>query len=474
MDSGVRAKSTVERSLEIEFVRRAELEKAEQEIGRLREENAQLRRQLETARRGQKRQAAPFSKGEPKENPKKPGRKSGDKHGAHHRRAVPERVDEHYVAALASKCGCGGAVELEKTKRQIQEDIVRRKVVREFKVEIGRCAGCGQYHQGHHPLQTSDALDAAGVQVGPEAVALVTILNKRMGLSLGRAVEVLRTGYGLKMSRGGAWRAMERLAGKAKPTYEAACEVVKQSLVVWIDETGWKVGGRLQWLWVAVSERATVYRIQAGRGYQQAVQLVGAGFTGCLVHDGWAPYLRFQQALHQSCLQHIVRRCRTMIDIGSQSGVVELASRVKEIAGKGMEVRDRRERREISEQGMWTAAGRLAAELERVLSLPWMDEADLRLVKHLRRQQPHLFTYLHCPGVEATNNRGERAIRPAVMARKVWGGSRTANGAMVQQVLVSVLETCHQQAKDSFDWVTGLLRGSPAVVLDLAARPGSG
>ncbi|MBM3740495.1 MAG: transposase [Acidobacteria bacterium] len=200
--------------------------------------------------------------------------------------------------------------------------------------------------------------------------------------------------------------------------------------------------------------------------------MVGAGFTGCMVHDGWGAYLRFDLALHQSCLQHIVRRCRTMMEI--RAGTAGLASRVNEIAVKGMEVRDRRERGEISEHGMWTAAGRLAADLERVLSLPWIDEADLRLVKHLRRQQPYLFTYLHCPGVEASNNRAERAIRPAVIARKVWGGSRTANGAMVQQVLVSVLETCRQQAIDSVEWITGLLRGPATVALDLAQRPGTG
>jgi transposase len=229
-----------------------------------------------------------------------------------------------------------------------------------------------------------------------------------------------------------------------------------------------------RWLWVAVGAKATLYRIQAGRGYGQAVQLVGAEFGGCLEHDGWAPYLRFTLSLHLSCLGHILRRCRTMIETGGEGDAVDLAGTVKEIAGKGLDLRDRQSRGEISEHGVWTAAGRLAARLDRVLSQPWSGAAALRLVKHLRRQQPHLFTFLHCPGVEATNNRGERAIRPAVIARKVWGGSRTAKGAVVQQVLTSVLETCRQQARDGFAWITGLLRGSPTVVLDLAPRPGSG
>ena len=57
------------------------------------------------------------------------------------------------------------------------------------------------------------------------------------------------------------------------------------------------------------------------------------------------------------------------------------------------------------------------------------DPANRRLAKHLRHEEPWLFTFLHCPGIEATNNAAERALRPAVVARKTWGGNRTENGA---------------------------------------------
>ena len=457
----------------VEFVRREELETAREEIERLRQENERLLRELETARRGQKRQTAPFSKGEPKTEPRKAGRKSGTAHGKHCRRGIPSAVDERYRAELPGKCECGADIAAGRTKRQYQEDIVRRKVVREFEVETGHCAGCGRYHQGRHRLQISDALDAAQSQVGPEAMALLAHLNKRMGLSLGHAVEVLRIGYGLEMSRAGAYRALARLAGKVKPTYEAMSAQIQRSPEVSIDETGWKVGGRLHWLWVAVNECLTVYRIEAGRGYEQAVKLAGAGYKGCLIHDGWIVYWRFTLALHQSCLWHILRRCRIMIEAASNPEATGLPRQVKGLLEKSLRLRDRRDGGEVSERGVWSAAGRLAAEMDRLLSEPWESEADRRLVKHLRRQEPHLFTFLHCPGVEATNNRGERAIRPAVIARKVWGGSRTAKGAEVQQVLASVLATCRQQAKDAFGRITALLRSPAESVLDLLPESGS-
>lgn len=69
-----------------------------------------------------------------------------------------------------------------------------------------------------------------------------------------------------------------------------------------MDETGWKVSGRLQWLHVAVSAQVTVYAVLPGRGYEQSVAILGAAYDGFLIHDGWAPYYRFRLAFHQSCL----------------------------------------------------------------------------------------------------------------------------------------------------------------------------
>ena len=70
------------------------------------------------------------------------------------------------------------------------------------------------------------------------------------------------------------------------------------------DETGWKVGGHLQWLWAAVATKTTVYAIQPGRGFEEAANLLGPDFDGVLIRDGWAPYRRFTQATHQTCLAH--------------------------------------------------------------------------------------------------------------------------------------------------------------------------
>ena len=131
-----------------------------------------------------------------------------------------------------------------------------------------------------------------------------------------------------------------------------------------MDETGWKVGGRLQWLHVAVSAQVTVYAILPGRGYTQAVTILGAEYDGFLVHDGWAPYYRFQLAFHQSCLAHLLKRCREMAQIAPPAeAAFPLA--VQDLLQTSLALRDRYAQGEISEHGMRTASGKAGSQTGR-------------------------------------------------------------------------------------------------------------
>ena len=459
-------KFDLDRALEEVQRQREKNERLQRENERLQREKERLQKELEKARRSLKRQTAPFSRRKRKLNPKPNGRKSGAAHGKHHRRRVPPSVDEKYVAPLPECCPCGGAAIKDQTKPQYQEEIVRKKIVRQFDVEIGHCACCGKRLQGRHPLQTSDALDAAQVQLGPEALTLAVHLNKQVGISYGNAAAVLRMGYGLQVSRGGLCRAVARMGKKTEPTYQALVKAVRQEMVVGIDETGWKVEAVLRWMWVAVSEQITVYAILPGRGFAQASALLGADYAGVLVHDGWSVYYHFEKALHQSCLGHLVRRCRELVEMVSTTAAI-LPLAVLDLLEKSLALQDRYEAGEVSVHGQFTAAGRIESQMKQLLEKHYQTDANRRLAKHLAHEFPHLFTFLHCPGIEATNNRTEREIRPAVRARQLCGGSRTWNGARTQQNLTSVLRTCQKQGKDSFDLVVNLFRNPQSIILDL-------
>jgi transposase len=153
---------------------------------------------------------------------------------------------------------------------QYQEELpVQRPVVRRFDVQIGHCLQCRHRVQGRHPLQTSDALGAAAVQLGSQAVAFAVLLNKLCGLAYGKIAALLRDRFGLRVTRGGLVHAIHRAARQAQPTYATLGATVRGSPIVTIDETSWRVEAGLQWLWVWVAADTTVYAILPGRGWRR-------------------------------------------------------------------------------------------------------------------------------------------------------------------------------------------------------------
>jgi len=452
-----------------------------QKVGRLEKQIAQLqqivaeqkaeierlRQLLEEAQRAGKRQAAPFSRHNPKAHSEKPGRKSGRRYGRHYRRPVPEVIDQTLEAELPANCSCGGRVLETGLETQYQTEIPPVRAERiAFRVHIGQCERCGRRVQGRHARQTSNAVGAAASQLGPRAVAIATQLNKQMGLSYGKTAHVLREFFGVSVSRGGLSQALERVAKKCEPTYEKLIATLHVSASVTPDETGWKVGGKLWWMWAFSTAEITVYSIQPGRGFGQAAAVLGADYAGFLVRDGWIVYRQFALAIHQSCLRHLLRRCQELLEV-VPPGASTFPRRLQEIFQAALHLRDGRDQGEISEHGLAVARGQLEARLDRLLEKSYRFPANRRLAKHLRREREALFPFLYCAGLEATNYRAEQAIRPMVVTRKVWGGNRTPRGAHTQSVLGSVLQTCRQQNKPALPVLVKLLCSPHLQVLDL-------
>jgi len=144
-----------------------------------------------------------------------------------------------------------------------------------------------------------------------------------------------------------------------------------------------------------------------------------------------------------------------------------ISAGVQTLLQQSLRLRDRYQRGAVSPHGLAVATGRLEARLDRLLDRHFRCPDNQRLAQHLRHEQPHLFTFLRCPGLHATNNFAERAIRLMAMARKTWGGNRTANGARTQQILASVLRTCWQQGKNAFDQLVKLLRSARPILLEI-------
>jgi len=453
----------------------AENEQLWGEVGRLLGENerlgvrvGKLEGQLEEARRAGKRQAAPFSRGEPKSAPGRPGRRAGDDHGKHGHREVLGEVDEQLDAPLTPRCGCGGEIEHERTEYQYQDELPEpRAIRRRFAVHVGKCRCCGRRHQGRHPFQTSDALGAAACMLGPRAVALATELNKELGLSPQKTAKALAR-FGIGVTAGGVVQAVARQARALGPTYEALIEGVRSSRAVAPDETGWRINGRKAWLWAFAGENVTVYLIAGGRGYEHAAQVLGEDFAGVLERDGWAPYRRFTNAKHQTCAAHLLRRTGELIT-DSVAGQARVPHAARRILKDALALRDQRDVIDADEFGLRVTD--LNQRTDKLVQMRPKHEPNRRLLAHLTNEREHMFTFLTQPGVQATNWRAEQALRPAIINRKSWGGNRTPNGARTQQITMSVIRTARQQNIDPIELMASAQRSPQPAASELVTLP---
>jgi len=435
----------------------------------LKEQVRLLTAALEEARRAGKRQAAPFRKPKTVEKPKRPGRKRGKDHGEHAHRVAPEDapVDQQYEASLppeCPKCTSTNIEEYAETDEQFQTEMVCRTVRRRFVIHRGRCLDCGATVEGRHPLQTSTATGAAREQLGPTAHALMSVLNKQLGLSHGKIAWLLEKVLRLKIDRSTSARSVQRTARRCEPAYEQIRRDVRASDQVTPDETGWRVGGQKAWLHAFASPWATCYEVDPTRSGEPAERLLGLDWSGRLVHDGWSVYDRFVQAIHQQCNAHLLNRCKELLEL-ARRGAVRFPRAVKELLQKGLATRDRYQQGELSTHGLLVATGRLNAELGRLVEGRFTHDGNRRLANFLHQHFDEIFAYLRHPGMDATNHLGEQAIRPAVVNRKVWGGNRTWLGARGQSVLTSVLRTCTQRAIDPLNFLIQVLTSSTPILI---------
>jgi transposase len=340
---------------------------------------------------------------------------------------------------------------------QFQADIPRTPVIRRFDVHVGCCEGCGCRVQGRHPLQTSDALGAAGSQVGPDAQAAVVTLNKEAGLSHGKVAEVFAALFGIGVTPGACSQIILRAAARLAPAYEEVRAQVRDSERITPDETGWRVGGQPAWLHAWVGERATCYVVAPSRSADALEGLIGVEWEGVLIHDGFASYDRFTAAIHQGCLAHLLRRAQEL-SAGAKAGAARFPRQLIGLFRGAIHLRNEYVRGRVPEAEWEGARDDFEGWLLRLLARPRAVPEYRTLSNHLLAHSESWFTFLTDPAVPATNWEAEQAIRPAVVNRKVWGGNRTWSGAEAQGVLSSVLRTCRQRLMSGLDFVSRTLR----------------
>jgi transposase len=450
----------------------AELERKladrEREIRQLLRRIERLERKNEALSRAAKRQAAPFSRGKPKADPSKRGRKPGRRYGKRAWRGAPAKADRVVRVAAPMYCpACEKPAELVGQQRQWQTDIpLQNATTTEFVIDVARCTNCGRQLRARHVEQTSAAVGAAAVQIGPRATALAAKLNKECGVSFERIADLLDKGFGLRTSRSTLNRAVARLGSRLEGVYERIGAQVRSRPMLSPDETGWKIGGHKAWLYVAATREESFYRFARGRGRTEAEALIGREYKGTIVRDGWIGYRGegvFAQARSQTCIAHILRRIGDLIELDPGKSAVLWLVKLKKVLKRALRVRDRRDDAQIGPHGLMVSIGQIESEFDRLLRRCPRHPSCRRLSGHLQREREAMFTFLHCDAIPASNYLAEQAIRPAVVNRKMSGGNNTLTGAHTQQVLMTILHTARKRGIDFIAVATNALRDPSSV-----------
>ena len=442
----------------------------EQIIARLEGRVRELEQKLEEALRQGKRQAAPFRKvGGPKLHPKPAGRKSGESHGYHAHRTTPrpEEITETIDVPLPERCGHCHSPDIEprlEQEQQYQTEIPRRPIVRRFDIRLGTCQGCGRTVRGRHALQTSSVIGAAGHQLGAHAHAAITVLNKEMGLSHGKVAAVFKQLFGITIARSTSARSQERTALVCQSAYQQIRQTLHNSQHSNNDETGWRVGGVMAWMHAFVARWATCYVVDPTRSAAPALALFGHDYAGTMGHDGWSPYEVFRKAHHQQCLTHILHRCKELRESLSW-GASQLARQLSAVFKASLRWRDENPLAIIAkrEEIVWNYVQQLGELTDG--RIRYRHPENRKLAKFIWNHLTDWFRFLLDPLTSASNSAAERAIRPAAVNRKVWGGNRTWAGAQRQGVLLSILRTLWQRSADTLDFLAQARRSTKLILL---------
>ncbi len=429
----------------------------QRQIAELTATNEALRAEIEELKRSGKRQAAPFSKGTRVTAPKPPGRKPGS--GTFRYREAPslEAITEPPVdvtVTLEACPACGGPLVEERVDVAYRTELPAspRPQVIQYRVWVCRCTVCGSQVRGQHPDLAPDQSGATAHRVGARVMAAAHALHYGIGIPVRKVPLVLAALTGGRLTQGAMTQdALQRAAGAVGMAYAQLRAAVPESPVVHTDDTGWRGGGEPAHLMAFETEAATVYQIRSRYRHAEVPEVIPADYAGVMVTDRGRSYdaQAFDRVDQQKCLAHILRSLSDVVE-RKTGRAREFGEQLKTVLQDALALWH--VHRDTPVADFKVAAEALQAELTYQLRDRRLKDPDnQRLLNELgwHHDRGNLLRFLADPRIEPTNHRAERALRPAVIARKVSHCSQNDAGAHAFAAFTSVVRTLAKHGIDS-------------------------
>lgn len=326
---------------------------------------------------------------------------------------------------------------------------------------------CGHSTAASLPAQVSQS------NFGPRTHATIAYLTTVHRVSRRGIAEIMQTLFGIKISTGAVCNATNRVSEACIPVVDGIKRYTIQSLVLNIDETGWKSQGDRRYLWTFVSPRTVLFQLDPSRGSKVLKKVLGETYPGIIGSDDFSAYSAYHKGLRQLCWAHIIRKLKALQDGRSSPHASHFAKEVladiNAIFSCWHHFLDYGGTRE--QLLLDTAASREKindyCDIFRLSHDPLVRTRATRILA----VWDHLFTFLEHEGVEPTNNIAERAIRPAVQWRKICFGSQSDSGERFTERLLSVVRTCQMNGANAFEVLVKIIDSASSKAPSLPSLP---
>ena len=352
-------------------------------------------------------------------------------------RKLPAKIDQRVKVFFKSCPHCQAPLKRANSfQTHTVEDIPNleqiKTLVVEYRLERQWCDHC------HQEVVAKPALIIPHSRVGLNLIIQILIFKYVCRMTFEIIVTALYQTYGISLTTGGIIDILKRTKKFLGKDYGHLLQAIRSSPTKHADETGWRIKGLNSWLWAVLTKQEVYYTVEETRGKGVAENtLAGSKETDVLIRDDYAGYKRLPLK-QQSCWAHLLRKSKEEVEQPNSSQEIQdlhqtLKASYQELSGIISQTFNKDEREQAYQD--------YSQKIQAIANTTFKFQDAQRVQVRIKNQGNNLITALLHEGVPLTNNLAERQIRPAVIIRKISGGSRSNLGAEVFATNFSVIQT---------------------------------
>lgn len=448
----------------------ASIRSLEKELRELKKEHAELKakyatrhqRQFKVNRTSSQQENKQSLEAEQTERPKKRGAPKGHKGWS---RQKPVKFDTEVEVPAPEQCPHCSSKQLrphDEVHERWQEDIVLtvKPVSTKYIHHQAYCTDCRRY-----VMQQAQG-ETIGSPIGPVAKSIALYLHHDIGMSYRKIQRLFKNLFGLEFTPSALVGFNKTAARKGMGLYEDLREKIRVASYIHADETHWRQDGINHYLWFAGNRELAFYLIDRHRSGDVACSILGEGYEGSLITDGYKAYNAVKAKHHQSCLAHLLRHVKEITaelnnieDKERDRKAVSFCRLANNFLKKACKLNVENKLEAMSGEQLEDLEKQLQKKLDNIcrykLTYPRAETFRKRLIG---KERSRWFTFLYHKEVGPTNNLAEQAIRPLVIFRKTSFGTRSEEGSQQHSVLASLIQTAKRQGNQPLEFLNTLLQ----------------